>query len=109
MKDTTKHTPIPWIVREHPDNKSEFFVQGPRLKPEHPYDVEIMADDHGNELYPTEVKRADAEFIVRAVNSHDALAEALKGVDLILYHYLDEVHPLMAKVKDALKLAEVKS
>ncbi len=68
-KKKFSHTPEPWIVRHLNNSDTEFFVQGPRLKPEHPYDVEILADDHGNELYPTEVKLADAERIVACVNA----------------------------------------
>lgn len=35
------------------------------------------------------------------------LLDALKAVDLILYHYLDDTHPLMTKVRTAIAKAEM--
>ena len=69
------HTLLPWAVRRMGD---DCFVQAKRLKPEHPYDIEIIGDDVNEELYPVEQKMADAKFIVRAVNSHDDLLDACK-------------------------------
>lgn len=70
------HTPVPWRVREHPQSAEEFFISAPRPKG-HPYEnvtkeIEVMSD----ERYPT--KRADADFIVLAVNAHKEMLVALE-------------------------------
>jgi hypothetical protein len=62
----TEHTPLPWRVRQHPNDPDEFHISAATPKG-HPYhgstkEIEIMSDED----YPT--KRADAELIVRAVN-----------------------------------------
>jgi hypothetical protein len=74
------HSPLPWKVRVHPVNPNEFFVEASRLQMHHPTNIEVMADDHGGEEYPTAVKRADADFIVKACNNHDRLVDALSNL-----------------------------
>lgn len=69
-------TPGDWRIIEFPGREDRFFIAAKPYEG-HPYfertmTIEIMSDED----YPT--KRADAEFIVRAVNSHDALVAALK-------------------------------
>lgn len=69
----TEHTPTPWKAVETNDDYGTW---------------EIIADDTGQCLIATvendnadmDAQLADAEFIVRACNSHDALAEALQAV-----------------------------
>lgn len=73
-----KHTPTPWHVRVLPAHDDMFFIEAP-MPNDHPYFgacpyIEIMSDED----YPT--KRADADLIVRAVNSHEALVAAAKAV-----------------------------
>lgn len=69
---SSQHTPLPWRVREHPENPDEFHISGKTPK-FHPYfgvtdECEIMSDED----YPR--KRADAEFIVKAVNEYAHLS-----------------------------------
>jgi hypothetical protein len=59
MKTKTHHTPTPW-----------------RYNPSQGLDREIIR--HFGEVVGKIEKREDAEFIVRAVNSHEALLEAAK-------------------------------
>lgn len=42
----------------------------------------------------------------RLIAAAPELLEAIKEVDRILYHYLDEVHPTMAKIRAAIAKAE---
>lgn len=81
-----RSTPGKWFVRELPKNPEKFFVQAPRISPEHPYDIEVLGED--DTLYPT--RRADADFIVachegvpellaRLSKVEEQLAEARKG------------------------------
>ena len=81
---TQKHTPLPWRVREHPADVDEFHISA-ATPTDHPYfestkEIEIMSD----ERYPT--KRADAEFIVQAVNAHEGLLAALERLMSLQYH-----------------------
>jgi hypothetical protein len=103
------HTPTPWRVRELIDRPDLFHVSAPT--PEgHPYhghtkEIEIMSDEH----YPT--KRADAEFIVRAVNSHEALVEACneakKALEYLHVNDSDYSFPsTLSTINAAIKLAE---
>lgn len=73
-----ERTPTPWKVREHP-TMNDCFVEGTEcINADNfplPYKREIMSDED----YPE--KRADAEFIVRAVNSHDELVAALESIE----------------------------
>jgi hypothetical protein len=58
-----KATPGPWKARRRSDDDSG-FIQAPREKPEHGYDIEILGDDEA--IYST--KRNDVDFIVLARN-----------------------------------------
>ncbi len=71
-----EHTPTPWRVMTLPRT---VFIQANRNKPTDPYDIEIMGDDTNEDLYPEIQKCADAEFIVKAVNAHEELVEALQA------------------------------
>jgi hypothetical protein len=71
------HSKLPWRLRFHPADDTRFIIEADKNSHTHPYNIEVMADDSGGDLYPTEQKLADAELIVRAVNAHDALVDAL--------------------------------
>lgn len=60
-----KATPGPWGHRVHP-NGVQSFVQAPRLKPDHPYDIEILGEDRNEELYPPAQALADGDLIANA-------------------------------------------
>lgn len=74
------HTPIPWRVREHPEDEGQFFVEG-RVTQDHPYfghssgGVEIMSDED----YPR--KRDDASVISTAPEGY-ALAREIVSLDI---------------------------
>ena len=72
-------SPGTWQVREGRD-PSQFFVQAPRLSPEHPYDIEVLGED--DTLYPT--RRADADAIVGLVNFVRKFGPELAGALEIL-------------------------
>jgi len=57
---------------------------------------------------PEDEDYANAQFICRAVNSHDALVEALKGVSIMLNTALvsHESEPWAIRVREAIALTE---
>lgn len=61
----TKHTPTPWEIEPHTMVDKEFSVG--------PFTLDYDDVDHDEQ-------DANAEFMVRAVNSHDALLAAAKTV-----------------------------
>lgn len=71
MTQPLKHTPTPWIIRTL---GKDCFIECPKEKLGKAYGQEIMADDYFPELN----KLADAQHIVKCVNSHDELVEACK-------------------------------
>ena len=75
------HTPIPWRVsgcrmRTLSKHDNYLVVHGDEQE-RSPLIAEVFTDD---ERLPVE---ANAEFIVRACNSHDKLLEALEGLTLL--------------------------
>ena len=64
-----------WIIRhiEPEIPESDFFIEADKLNESDPYNIEVMGEDAGD-LYPKEVKLADAKLIVV---SHEML-EALQ-------------------------------
>jgi hypothetical protein len=65
------HTPTPWAISpgtDSPDIKSETGD----------YVVSTGWSGYGGEAMAGEMSEEDAAFIVRAVNSHDKLVEALR-------------------------------
>lgn len=105
------HTATPWMFRAVPTSSGMCFKVGPE---------EIIYSDHGGvHLYDDHTslnphkageQKANAEFIVRAVNAHDDLAAAL--TDLYRFCCLscaDDViaeHPSFVKARAALAKAE---
>jgi len=76
IRSQKKRTPGEWRIREFPGREDQFFITAEPYVG-HPYfgvttTIEVMSDED----YPT--KRADAEFIVHAVNNFDDLLAALK-------------------------------
>ena len=65
-----KHTPGPWTIRfmNRENIEDGFFIQAPRLKPTHPYDIEILGEDTGGDMYTKEQRYADAVLTVQAPN-----------------------------------------
>ena len=68
MKNET-HTPTPWTQCEACDNSGDILVQGP------PEAYEIASISGGID---NATDRANAAFIVSAVNAHEALVSALE-------------------------------
>ena len=95
----SKATPRPWVV--HPlelyEGYGAYAVIG--------NDGETVCD--AQTYYPKAVKEADQRLIVRAVNAHDAMREALMAVcDPDNYKHAGEPHEsVLALAAAALKLA----
>jgi hypothetical protein len=73
------HTPLPWTVRkvERDGKLRDVFVQAEDVNG-YPYKAEILGDDEYREQSGGIARKlADCNLIVRAVNSHDALVDAL--------------------------------
>lgn len=95
-----QHTPLPWLLADH---DFEVVVSG---------DGTVIADTwrRSGHIYPKPIREANARFIFRAVNSHEALVEALQfalresGCDGDLCNY--RWHE---KARAALALAEKES
>lgn len=109
MATTTKHSPLPWQVRVFPGNKDKFFVQAPRLKDVHPYDIEILSEDRDGDQYPSEMARADADMICLAVNNHKKLVDTVKTLvrqarlgspSSLMVPLLDDADDLIAELKE---------
>lgn len=93
-------TPRPWEY----DGKDINHLPG-----KEPWAVTVVGQEQGRayESYgPLILSSADAELIVRAVNSHDALVEALRNTLAIALTYgLSEEHGVVIQARAALKLA----
>lgn len=74
----SEHTPLPWVVYRARIN-SYILSDAPETRGRHVVDHHVGQDRHGHR--PGQLRsRADAEFIVRACNAHDALVYALRGL-----------------------------
>jgi hypothetical protein len=78
----TDHTPTPWISQPFCDDEDHaVFIIGANLgglaatAPMFPSEIDTVDSSRA---------QANAAFIVKAVNNHDALVEALEGLDLLL-------------------------
>ena len=102
MSDKSKHTPTPWkieIVARRPDLKKVFSIAT-----EHFW----IADCGDARL--TAVK-ANAEFIVKACNSYEALLEAAKSAKFFVDDHSSDNEQAMilySKLEDAIAQAEGK-
>lgn len=69
LPDTTTHTPTPWNTAgvSNPDSDQRMSVWGP-----------ISEGKQSGEWVAKDIRPANAAFIVRAVNAHEALVEALE-------------------------------
>lgn len=88
-----QHTPLPWIYWQ-PGFYGEAYSIGPRGN------CPILKTLGDNER----VNEANAELVIRAVNSHQELLEALKAVSRL--DYLQEHNALARQVKSAIAKAE---
>lgn len=94
-----KHTPTPWTLRlYHPGIKNKFFDIYKEGRP----DTLATTAFHG---WTDNERAANAEFIIRAVNSHEALVKALRAV-LRPTQDLKTYWALRRKAQEALKLAK---
>lgn len=67
---TTQHTPVPWAVDENVGAKSELGIVADKAPC-------VIAHGMSEKFWP-DVARANADFIVCAVNCHDDLLKACK-------------------------------
>lgn len=78
---TTQHTPTPWRAAINMDGRHQAFsimADSPAFhKDEWPYQPLIAQTLHGKGCATLEVARANAAHIVKCVNLHDELIEAL--------------------------------
>lgn len=92
------HTPTPWKYQRQIESD---FISG-RNHPTYP--IYTNGGKFGN---PAEAKsEADAEFIVRACNSHDDLLAACSEAVEILSVYLPESLPTLKAIKAAVDKAK---
>ena len=76
--ENNRHTPIPWYIEGESGNPHEAYIivgdkQGSTIAW-----TSNSFDDSSNEEYISEEDTANAQFIIRACNSHDELLEALE-------------------------------
>ena len=80
MADITGHTPGPWTIYDDGGEEDSSDIIMAWIDDEdsgEKYDIAAMLLDR-----PIGERKANAEFIIRACNSHDALLEALEEYDL---------------------------
>lgn len=105
MKTKQTHTPTPVKIVSHGCNHSCDIYSGKR-----PFcTTNVMGDDR----IETETNEANAEFIVKAVNSHDELVEALDELQFMVYRHTqgeeisaEEFNLARQQAKQALEKAE---
>lgn len=51
-------------------SEDEFFVELDKQNPDHPYNIEVLGEDFGGDIYTPEMKRFHAELMVDAGNTH---------------------------------------
>ena len=106
---TTKHTPTPWAQGTRPYEACLIFARVQGIRKEHLVRIAqtLLWNGSGNESEAI----ANAEFIVRACNSHDALLAAAKAAEAYLqgkrtgkqYEEADLVDQLRAAIRAAEK------
>lgn len=102
QRDKPQRTPGPWTVKP-----LELYEGGTGLEIVN-RGGEVITDNQT--YYPKPITEANAEFIVKACNNHDALVEALKEALAMLKIYYkpnsDGSTPTITKIEQALKQAE---
>lgn len=71
-----------WRIRQNPmepENLGAFIVEADKLKPDHPYNIDVLGDDRNEKLYPPKVARADAELMVILRNNVGKIIELLES------------------------------
>lgn len=89
-----KHTPTPWRIEE---DGPDYSVVGPG-----PNDF-IMCDTC---FYPSAPTRSDAEFIVHAVNNHEALVAMVDQLQGLISEDDDSLHGLKTEARKLLATLE---
>ena len=101
-----EHSKLPWVVFDDGPYKSIRVKNDEMTFP--PQIGDLAASKH---WFDEETMEANAAFIVLAVNSHEALMEALKeALDIVMHGAVDSSH--LMRVEDmaraAIKAGEVK-
>ena len=100
MKET-KHSPLPWIYEVFPAGTTIWTDEKGRSR-------EICKVTPRGEMRDSEGE-ANAAFIVRAVNSHDDLLNALKAVVERLAGWMEIADPDHVNADDRQALAEARA
>ena len=69
-----KHSPLPWIT--DPSNENLICVDSRPYE----YICRVSPSEFSNSSHSREHEIANASFVIRAVNNHDALVAALEGM-----------------------------
>ena len=80
MADITGHTPVPWTIAGVSVNPHEGHVIESDSADGRTIAWTCNSLDNNGEEYISQEDIANAEFIIRACNSHDALLEALESL-----------------------------
>lgn len=83
-----KHTPTPWKL----ENRKKDGVMGNVITYGTILIAQVFSWGKKSKYKMREQSQANAEFIVRAVNSHEALVGALKALVYILYESGEVLH-----------------
>jgi hypothetical protein len=83
-QNESKHTPAPWEVKD-----GSYNINGDHMKWIAGPDHIVIAMVTDKNLKDTTRRDADAAFIVRAVNSHEALLAIAKAAERMMYGHLD--------------------
>jgi hypothetical protein len=119
----SKHTPVPWECGPEIDSDSRLVYipirsQSTRIattgvygrKPNGKTTGKLYSDEFGIERHPPHITadecRANAERIVRCVNSHDDLLEAIRAAMVILSRLM-EIDGYDGGVAGAVRLCEL--
>lgn len=108
--DTTKHTPTPWEIQNRTGSPAYVFIGHPSRKDKPLAQIVITMERQRNGE-----DKANADFIVLAVNSHAKLVEACRLADKLVEDIRTNWGPNVlpanvrkwhATIKEALSLAQ---
>lgn len=107
-KEEQQHTAPPWHYQgwdDTPGDRGAYILGGGSENSAEEY---LIAAALPLPITNRSECEANARFIVRAVNAHDALVEAVKGVSIMLNTELQkyESEPWAQRVRSAIALAE---